>query len=216
MLDRAYRPNKLVFVGSMDYLPNIDAMVYFTGEILPLIQKEIPDVELFIVGRNPSSRVKALARLKNVTVTGGVEEVATYLKDAAASVIPLRIARGMQTKMLEAMAHGVPVIATGAALDGIAAEPGRDVLVADDPGDFAQKTIAVLRDSDMRKQLAANALALVQKEYRWETTLQKLEEAIVSICLNSSASEPNVQTVQNLRDLRVLRGEKILGSCLST
>ena len=187
-------PTKLVFVGSMDYRPNIDAMVYFTGEILPLIEKAIPDVELFIVGRNPSRQVKALGRLKNVTVTGEVADVGSYLQDAAASVIPLRIARGIQTKLLEAMAHGVPVIATHAALDGIAAKPARDLLVADEPHDFAGKTVAVLQDRSMRAQLAANALALVQKDYRWETTLQKLEDAIASIFSNSHAQKPSGRT----------------------
>lgn len=183
---RAYRPNKLVFVGSMDYFPNVDAMLYFTGEILPLIRKEVPDVELFIVGRNPSSQVKALERLKNVTVTGDVDEVGSYLQDAAASVIPLRIARGIQNKILEAMAHGVPVITTDAALNGIMAKPGRDLLTADDTHDFAQKVVAVLKDRCMRNHLATDALRLVQQDYRWETRLQKLEESIASICRPSN------------------------------
>jgi glycosyltransferase involved in cell wall biosynthesis len=194
-LTSSYKPNKLVFVGSMDYRPNVDAMLYFTREMLPLIQKQIPSVEFFIVGRNPSSKVKELGRLEGVTVTGDVDEVETYLHDAAASVIPLRIARGIQNKILEAMAHGVPVITTSYALDGITAEPGRDVLVADDPDDFAQKTLSVLKDSRLRNQLAVNGRALVEQEYHWENRLQKLEEAIAS--------------VQNLRDLRVLRGEEI-------
>jgi hypothetical protein len=185
---RAYRPNKLVFVGSMDYFPNVDAMLYFTGEILPLIRKEILDVELFIVGRNPSSQVKALQRLKNVTVTRDVNEVGSYLQDAAASVIPLRIARGIQNKILEAMAHGVPVITTRAALNGITAKPGRDLLTGDDAHDFAQKTVAVLKDRCMRNQLATNALRLVQQEYRWETRLQKLEESIASICRSTNCT----------------------------
>jgi glycosyltransferase involved in cell wall biosynthesis len=137
-----------------------------------------------------------MGRLKNVTVTGEVEVTGTYLRDAAASVIPLRVARGIQNKILEAMAHGVPVITTSDALDGITAEPGIHVLVADHYQDFAQKTVAVLKDTSLRQRLSANALKLMQQEYRWETKLQKLEEATASISRNS-----------NLRDLRVLRRE---------
>jgi sugar transferase (PEP-CTERM/EpsH1 system associated) len=182
----AGRRNTVVFVGSMDYFPNIDAMLYFTREILPLIRREIPDVHLSIVGRNPTSQVQALSRLKNVTVTGGVEHVDPYLNDAAVSVIPLRIARGIQNKILESMAHGVPVVTSRVALDGIAAKPGRDVLVADEPDSFAEKTVALLRDRKVRDQLAANAFALVQKEYRWEARLEQLEEGINSICRQSN------------------------------
>lgn len=178
---RPYRPNRLVFVGSMDYFPNVDAMAYFVRDILPLIQKEIPDVELAIVGRNPPRRIKALGRLKNVTVTGYVEEVGPYLADAAASVIPLRIARGIQTKLLEAMAHGVPVIGTSAALDGIDATPGRDVLAGDSPESFARQTVAVLKDRRLRADLAARALELVQREYNWETRLRGLDAILTSM-----------------------------------
>lgn len=178
----SYRQNKIVFVGAMDYFPNVDAMLYFTCEILPLVQKSVPDVQLFIVGANPSRQIKALAQKNNVVVTSYVDEVAPYLCDAAASVVPLRIARGVQHKVLEAMAHGVPVITTTAALNGIEANPGSDILVADDPHSFAEKTVAVLKDRKLRHMLAANALALIQAKYSWEMRLKPLEESITQIC----------------------------------
>jgi sugar transferase (PEP-CTERM/EpsH1 system associated) len=180
-LSRA-RGNKLVFIGVMDYLPNVDAMLYFTREVFPLIQKEIADAELFIVGRNPCPKISALRRLRNVTVTGSVEGIEPYLRDAAASVIPLRIARGIQNKILEAMAHGVPVITTSAALEGMEAEPGADVLVGDDPRAFAEMTIAVLKDKALRQKLIGNALALVRKKYSWEQNLAKLNGIIDQVC----------------------------------
>jgi sugar transferase (PEP-CTERM/EpsH1 system associated) len=178
----SYRANKLVFVGAMDYFPNIDAMVYFAREILPLIQREIPEVELLIVGRNPSRRVQALGRLRNVTVTGSVAKVDPYLCDAAVSVIPLRIARGIQNKILEAMAHGVPVITTTAALEGIEATPGADLLVADNPHAFAKMTTALLKDKTLRQTLANNARLLVQRKYNWERNLGKLNDIIEDLC----------------------------------
>jgi sugar transferase (PEP-CTERM/EpsH1 system associated) len=178
----AYRKNKIVFVGAMDYLPNIDAMLYFTRKIFPLIQGDIPDIELFIIGSNPSPKIKTLERLRNVRVTGYVKDVKPYLSDAAASVVPLRIARGVQNKILEAMAHGVPVIATTAALDGIEARPGTDVLVGDDPQSFAKSTVAVLKNRHLRQRLAANAMALVRKKYAWESRLTVLEDSIRSAC----------------------------------
>lgn len=173
--------NKLIFVGAMDYLPNVDAMIYFTQDILPLVQRSIPEVELYIVGRNPSRQIRKLSRLKNVVVTGYVDKILPYLRSAAASIAPLRIARGIQNKVLEAMAHGVPVVGSSAALEGIEAQPGRDVLVADEPSGFAQKTVAVLKDLSLRRSLSENALALVQEKYSWETRLKCLEESIAQV-----------------------------------
>ncbi len=173
--------NHLVFVGSMDYLPNVDAMIYFVEEILPLVQKEVPDVQLTIVGRKPPKRIKSYERLGNVTVTGYVKDVEPYLQTAAAAVIPLRIARGIQTKLLEAMAHGLPVIGTSAALAGITAVPGRDLLAGDSAESFAQNTIVVLKDPDLRRKLGEHALDLVRKDYNWQNRLQQLEDALTSM-----------------------------------
>jgi sugar transferase (PEP-CTERM/EpsH1 system associated) len=178
----SYHENNLVFVGWMDYLPNIDAMVYFTNEILPLIRKEISEVKVFIVGGNPSRQVLALRQSANVIVTGSVKDIKPYLNDATASVIPLRIARGIQNKILEAMAHGVPVITTSAALEGIEARPGTDVLIGDDPQAFAKMTVAVLKDKNLRRTLSANALTVVRKNYNWERNLSNLNELITSVC----------------------------------
>src|SRR5262249_12604880 len=176
-----YGKNKLIFVGSMDYLPNIDAMNYFTREVLPLIRKRIPAVELMIVGRSPSRQVRLLGRLKNVTVTGSVDKIEPYLFDAAVSVIPLRIARGIQNKILEAMAHGVPVVTTSAALDGIDARPGSEVLIGDDPQTFAEATVRLLENKSMRQKLADNARALIAEKYDWRENLQPLNELITEL-----------------------------------
>ena len=175
------RENKLVFVGAMDYYPNIDAMRYFSHEILPLVRKSVPEAALCIVGRNPTRAIKELSRVNNVIVTGCVDQIAPYLRDATVSVAPLRIARGIQNKVLEAMAHGVPLVTTTAALEGIEAMPGRDVLVADEPTAFAEKIVAVLRDLNLRSNLSKNALALVRQKYSWDTRLKILEESIAQV-----------------------------------
>jgi sugar transferase (PEP-CTERM/EpsH1 system associated) len=179
---RSYRPNKLVFVGAMDYFPNVDAMLYFTGEIFPLIRKEIADVQLYIVGRNPPSRIRDLGKLKNVTVTGRVQEIGPFLNDAAASIVPLRIARGMQNKILEAMAHGVPVIATTIALEGIEARPGTELLLGDNARAFADMTIAVLRDKALRQSISSSAYSLVQNKYDWEQNIRGVIHLISRLC----------------------------------
>jgi sugar transferase (PEP-CTERM/EpsH1 system associated) len=181
MPDPSYDLRKLVFVGAMDYFPNVDAMLYFTSEILPLIKTKVPDVQMFIVGRNPSSQIRALVKLKNVTVTGSVNEVVPYLKDAAASVIPLRIARGMQNKILEAMGHGVPVVTTTTALGGIEAEPGVHLLAADDPLTFAENTVAVLTNAKLRQLLAANSIELVKRKYTWDQTSKVLDRVVTNL-----------------------------------
>jgi sugar transferase (PEP-CTERM/EpsH1 system associated) len=177
----SYDRRKLVFVGAMDYFPNVDAMLYFSGEILPLIKMKIPDVQVFIVGRNPCSQIRALVKLKNVTVTGSVNEVVPYLKDAAASVIPLRIARGIQNKILEAMGHGVPVVTTTTALGGIEAEPGVHLLAADDPLTFAENTVAVLTNVKLRQMLITNSIELVKRKYTWDQTAKVLDRVVRNI-----------------------------------
>lgn len=171
--------NRLVFAGAMDYLPNVDAMLYFTHQIFPLVQESVPDVELFIVGGNPSNQIRELKRFKNIVVTGYVEAIEPYMRGASVSVAPLRIARGTQQKILEAMALGVPVIATSVALGGIEAQPGKDALVADNPRLFAQKIVSVLKDPILHSSLRENALALVRNKYSWEHSRRSLEEAIM-------------------------------------
>jgi glycosyltransferase involved in cell wall biosynthesis len=166
----------------MDYFPNVDAMVYFIREIFPLIRKEVSDVELYIVGRNPTSRIRRLSKLGNIIVTGQVPDISPFLGDAAASVVPLRVARGIQNKILESMAHGVPVIASPVAAGGIEARHGSEVLLADHARAFADMTIAVLRDSSLRRRLSENARLFIEQKHNWEGNLSYLTELIDRLC----------------------------------
>ncbi len=148
---RAYEPPfdlaggpAFVFTGNMDYLPNIDAVVWFADQVLPLIRKASPAARFFIVGSNPADAVKRLATRDGVTVTGRVPDVRPYIHHATAAVGPMRIARGIQNKVLEAMAMGKPVIVTSGALEGIDAIPGRDLILADDADSFANAAIRLI------------------------------------------------------------------------
>ena len=146
---RSWRPY-LVFSGSMDYLPNIDAVGYFCREIFPLIQQARPDVRLVIAGRNPRSSVRELGKHPAIKVTGSVSDMKPYLSAAAVAIAPMRIARGVQNKVLEALASGVPVVSTTAVASALPARVRSMVGVADSPRDFAAGVIRALQDGSDR------------------------------------------------------------------
>lgn len=177
--------DRIVFVGVMDYLPNVDAVKYFVREIFPHVLKKRPKAEFIVVGKNPTREVRNLElNVANVHVTGYVPDPGKYLSGAKVAVIPLRIARGIQNKILEAMATGVPVVTTSAALKGIEANADHDLLVGDNVGDFALKTISLLEDEVLSQRIARNARNLVEKKYRWETKIQELESLLTKILEN--------------------------------
>ena len=166
-----------VFTGTMDYIPNIDAVVWFATEVLPRIREARPAAQFFIVGSNPAEAVRRLASLDGVTVTGRVPDVRPYVFHATAAVGPMRIARGIQNKVLEAMAMGKPVIVTSGALEGIDATPGRDVVLADDAGTFADAAIR-LSNPGASPQTTPEGLALgsaarrlILQRYDWDACL---------------------------------------------
>jgi sugar transferase (PEP-CTERM/EpsH1 system associated) len=173
-------PPKLVFVGAMDYFPNVEAVQYFVSEILPLIRREVPEVEFEVVGRNPSSAIHDLGkRDPKIHVRGTVPDVRPFLASATLSVAPLRIARGVQNKVLEAM--GVPVVASQEAFEGILAIPGRDLVVATRPEEFAAETVRLIRDPIARERLGRSGKALIEGRYGWEASIASLERAIASL-----------------------------------
>jgi len=158
----------IVFVGMMDYFPNIDAVSYFAEEIFPLVLEETPAALFRIVGRNPGKRVRDLARRRNVEVVGSVPDVRPYLADAAVSVAPFRIARGLQNKVLEAMAMEVPVVGTKIALQGIEDGPDDGVRVEDNPVAFAHAVTAFLRDPGARREAGRRGRKFVERHHRWQ------------------------------------------------
>jgi sugar transferase (PEP-CTERM/EpsH1 system associated) len=168
-------PRIIVFVGRMDYFPNIDGVLYFTKHIFPIVRRSVPDAQLRIVGSNPNRAVRNLATVPGITVTGHVPDVRSYLEDAIVAVAPLRLARGTQNKILEAMAMSMPVVATSAAAKGIDAVPGRHLLVGDDPGEFATKVVELLKSPDLRAQLSIAGCRQVQYAHAWPNSLDILD-----------------------------------------
>lgn len=168
----------LVFTGSMDWLPNEDAMVFFCRQVLPLIRAEEPDVSLSIVGRAPTPAVRRLADGPGITVTGRVEDVRPHMRDAAVYVVPLRIGGGTRLKIFEAMAMGKAVVATTVGAEGLPVISGEHVLLADEPRSFARAVVRLLRDVGRRRRLEAAARALVVDRYDWSAVAGELEDAL--------------------------------------
>jgi sugar transferase (PEP-CTERM/EpsH1 system associated) len=177
----APQEKKLIFTGAMDYFANIDGIIYFCNEILPLIRERIPEVKFYIVGSNPARSVRALSNGKDIFVTGFVEDIREYLKDDAICVIPLRVTQGIQNKVLEAMASGLSVVITSKAVLGLKPQADKNVLVADNPQDFASKVIMLLEDGDLRRRLGELARKYVEENYNWERNISKLDEILKSM-----------------------------------
>src|SRR5205823_1049145 len=144
----------VVFLGRMDYYPNIDGVLHFTEHVLPIIRAAVPDVEFRIIGSNPTPAIERLRQIPGVTVSGYVPDVRLLLNDAVVSIAPLRIARGTQNKILESMAMGLPVVATPQAAKGIQATPGEHILVAADVDRFASQVVEVLTNPQLRRQFS--------------------------------------------------------------
>jgi polysaccharide biosynthesis protein PslH len=183
----------LVFTGSMDWLPNEDAMLFFCREVLPLIRAEEPDVTLSIVGRTPTPAVKKLADLPGVQVTGRVDDVRPYMTDAAAYIVPLRIGGGTRLKIFEAMAMGKAVVSTTVGAEGLPVVAGEHVVLADEPRSFCRAVVRLLRDVDRRRQFEAAARTLVVERYDWSAVAGDLESALDSVAGRTarSAGIPN-------------------------
>jgi sugar transferase (PEP-CTERM/EpsH1 system associated) len=168
----------LVFTGMMDYRANVDAVRWFADAVLPLIRQRHPDVRFAIVGAKPDDTVKRLAERPGVIVTGRVEDVRPYVAHAAVAVAPLRIARGIQNKVLEAMAMAQPVVASAEAFEGIDAEPGVDLEVAGDAGQFAETVCRLLDDPAKAEALGARGRRCMIGRYTWESRLAPLDRIV--------------------------------------
>lgn len=164
----------LVFTGAMDYWANVDAVQWFCDEVFPLIQTQIAAAQFYIVGVNPTSQVTELGKRDGVTVTGRVEDIRPYIHFAKVAVAPLQIARGIQNKVLEAMANTTPVVATSAAMEGIALPDHLQLLIQDDPQPFANQVVELL-DSRSSGDAGAMCRKVVEDHYSWDACLSRLD-----------------------------------------
>lgn len=176
--DAKVEPHNLVFTGSMDWLPNEDAIKFFTSEIMPRIKREIPDVTLTVVGRNPNPALLELSRQdKSVIVTGRVDDVRPFMERAAAYVVPLRIGGGTRLKLYEAMAMEKAVVSTRIGAEGLPVEDGSDLLLADAPEDFAACVVRVLKDESLRQSLGERAAVKVRERFGWSEATRVFTKA---------------------------------------
>lgn len=165
----------LVFTGIMDYFANEDGVRWFCEKIFPKIRSAFPTVEFYIVGNHPTNVVWKLSEIDGVTVTGYVKDIREYYWFADICIAPLRIARGLQNKVLEAMATGNAVVATSNASDGIVCHKDEDIIVADDVNRFAEAVIMLLQDKEKRRALGREARENICRNYSWGTSIRKLE-----------------------------------------
>lgn len=170
----------VVFIGAMDYHANVDGVLWFCSQVWPRVREVYSQAEFFIVGSHPVEKVKRLDGLRGIHVTGYVPDVRPFMAKAFCSVAPLRLARGIQNKVLEAMAMAKAVVATSQALEGLQAVPGRDVLQADDPAHFAQAVLRLLTDRPLRRTLGKSARRYVLVHHSWPHEMSILEAIITA------------------------------------
>jgi sugar transferase (PEP-CTERM/EpsH1 system associated) len=175
------RAGELVFTGVMNYTPNVDAVRWFCADILPRVRQAVPQAQLTICGSRPIKAVQRLAADPGVVVTGRVPDVRPYLDRAEVFVAPLRLARGIQNKVLEAMAMGLPVVASDTVWNGTAIAEGEGIVAADTAEAFAAQVVRLLRDASYRTAMGMRARAVVEQNYRWSTQLAALDRVVADV-----------------------------------
>jgi glycosyltransferase involved in cell wall biosynthesis len=169
----------LVFVGSMDWLPNVDGVLYFSREILPLIRRHKPDCTLAVVGRNPAREIVELENPDSgIRVTGTVADIRPYFWNSSISIVPLRIGGGTRLKIFEAMAAGVPVVSTSIGAEGLPVSSGEDCYISDSPRDFADRCLELLGDAQLRSRIASAGSQLVSSRCSWEAASRCFEQIL--------------------------------------
>ncbi len=194
-IDYFRRPNQvaakadLVFLGSMDWMPNTDGVDYFVREILPLIRKSLPQCTLAIVGRSPSAATRALAkRDPGIQVTGTVADVRPWLWGSKVSIVPLRIGGGTRLKIYESMAAGTATVSTAIGAEGLdVCHPG-NIRIADDPAGFAEQCVELLQNEGERERMAAQALQMVTARFSWDVVVEEFEKRLIAAQAPDAAS----------------------------
>ncbi|RIK54550.1 MAG: hypothetical protein DCC59_03685 [Chloroflexi bacterium] len=177
--------NRLIYVGNMAYRPNIDAVTWFCRDIYPIIKAEYPKIEFWIVGKDPTPEVTSLAA-NGIRVTGQVDDLLPYYKDAIMCVVPLRAGGGTRLKILEAMALGRPMVSTTIGCEGIEARNGEQLFIADTPEQFARYTLELLRDKQQWLDMTRQARALLVERYDWDLVARNHIRLYEEICNQDS------------------------------
>jgi glycosyltransferase involved in cell wall biosynthesis len=181
--------NKLVFTGVMDYGPNEDAVRHFADAVLPLIRAKYPDVEFEVVGKDPTSAVLALASRPGISVLGEVPDVRPFVRGAGIFVCPLRYGTGVKNKLLAALSMERPVVATRQSMDGLELRENVDLLIADDPRQFASKVMQLMADPTYAARLAESGRAFVTARYSWTSSADELESTLIRLVRSRRRTE---------------------------
>jgi sugar transferase (PEP-CTERM/EpsH1 system associated) len=165
----------LVFTGKMDFRPNVDAVLWFAQEVLPLIRQELPETEFKVVGRNPHPRLEAVRNAPGVRLEGYVSDVRPYVAEAAVYVVPLRVGGGTRLKVMEAMSMGKAIVSTSLGCEGIDVAHEQELLIADDPAAFAHSVLGLMKDRKRRRELQITARRVAEREHDWRQITPLLE-----------------------------------------
>jgi polysaccharide biosynthesis protein PslH len=168
-----------IFTGVMDYKPNVDAVIWFAGNVWPLILEHFPKSRFFVAGMNPTTSIGELAKTTGIEITGFVDDILPYYHQSNYFVAPLRIARGVQNKVLQAFACGLPVISSKMGAEGIACVDGEHIMIASTGEDYLKAVQKLEADKIFKAALIANALDLVKSHYSWEGQLKVLDEILL-------------------------------------
>lgn len=180
----------LVFVGSMDWMPNIDGVHYFVREVMPFIWQKKPDCTVAIVGRTPSASIRALAdREARIQVTGTVPDIRPWLWEAKLSIVPLRIGGGTRLKIYESMAAGTPVVSTRVGAEGLDVSDPSNIRLADTPSEFANQCLELLENPEERERIADEAHDMVTRQFSWSIITAEFEKLLLSAQRRDSPSE---------------------------
>jgi sugar transferase (PEP-CTERM/EpsH1 system associated) len=191
-------PDALVISGKMSYHANVTMTLYMAQEIMPLIWQRRPNARLWIVGKDPTREITALAANPKITVTGTVDDLRPYLQRAAVAVAPIQYGAGIQNKVLQAMACATPVVCTGQAVKALLTVAGRNLLVADDPGAFAESVIDLLEHPEKRQQIGEAGLQYVRQHHDWSQIAARLVDYYTEAIASRSSSRAPAQTAAGL------------------
>lgn len=192
VVEREPDPRHILHIGTMYWPPNIDGVLWFARRVFPLIRQQHPDVQFDVVGARPPREIVTLSGdERGINVTGYVPDPAPYLRRAALMVVPLRAGGGMRVKILNALAQGIPIVSTTLGCEGIAAIPGKDILVGDAPEEFAAAVLNLLNDSDLANQIAVRGRQLVVERYDYRLACGPLD--------NVYARAPTLGSMNSMR-----------------
>jgi len=186
-------PGLLVFTGSMDWLPNEDAVFYCADQILPRVLRYVPEAKLLVVGRRPSQRLQALAgRSHALQITGQVEDIRPYMQSASVYVVPLRVGGGTRLKIFEAMATGKAVVSTSIGAEGLPVQHGENIMLADDPEEFARRVVELLRDPVQRRRVGHTGRRLVEQNYSWSSVSARFDTVLAGVANKRGHTNPSL------------------------